>query len=48
MDFSHYNRDTAFGLRETSEGEIDLTIYLGGDNVKEFSILTGGAADRWR
>ena len=45
MDFSHYNRDTAFGLRETSEGEIDLTIYLGGDNVKEFSILTGGDAD---
>lgn len=45
MDFSHYNRDTAFGYSEDADGEVSLTIYLGGDNVKEFSILTGGEAD---
>ena len=45
MDFGHYNRDTAFGYSENGSGEVDLTIYLGGDNVKDFSIITGGNAD---
>ena len=45
IDFKHYNRDTAFGYCEDAAGEVSLTIYLGGDNVKEFSILTGGEAD---
>ncbi len=45
IDFTHYNRDTAFGYSEDDRGEVSLTIYLGGDNVKEFSILTGGEAD---
>ena len=45
IDFAHYNRDTAFGYSEDENGEVSLTIYLGGDNVKEFSILTGGEAD---